>query len=96
MNQLDKMAKGLALSVNAIHSGSMDSNIKDTTKTLDFFVASDGKDEAGISAKNISINALILEDSVQNNSGEANTIKSADLILGISSLNPSFCTQGFP
>lgn len=61
MNQLDKMAKGLALSVNAIHSGSMDSNIKDTTKTLDFFVASDGKDEAGISAKNISINALILE-----------------------------------
>lgn len=62
MNQLDKMAKGLALSVNAIHSGSMDSNIKDTTKTLDFFVASDGKDEAGISAKNISINALILEN----------------------------------
>lgn len=61
MNQLDKMAKGLALSVNAIHSGSMDSNIKDTTKTLDFFVASDGKGEAGISAKNISINALILE-----------------------------------
>ena len=62
MNQLDKMAKGLALSVNAIHSGSMDSNIKDTTKTLDFFVASDGKDEAGISAKNISINTLILEN----------------------------------
>ena len=62
MNQLDKMAKGLALSVNAIHSGSMDSNIKDTTKTLDFFVASDGKDEAGISAKNISINPLILEN----------------------------------
>ena len=62
MNQLDKMAKGLALSVNAIHSGSMDSNIKDTTKTLDFFVASDGKDEAGINAKNISINTLILEN----------------------------------
>ena len=61
MNQLDKMAKWLALSVNAIHSGSMDSTIKDTTKTLDFFVASDGKGEAGISAKNISINALILE-----------------------------------
>lgn len=62
MNQLDKMAKGLALSVNAIHSGSMDSNIKDTTKTLDFFVASDGKDEASINAKNISINSLILEN----------------------------------
>nr|WP_303268656.1 flagellar hook-associated protein FlgK [uncultured Clostridium sp.] len=62
MNQLDKMAKGLALSVNAIHSGSMHSNIKDTTKTLDFFVASDGKDEAGINAKNISINTLILEN----------------------------------
>lgn len=61
MNQLDKMAKGLALSVNAIHSGDMTSNEKDTNKILDFFVASDGKGEAGISAKNISINALILE-----------------------------------
>lgn len=61
MNQLDKMAKGLALSVNAIHSGDMTSNEKDTNKILDFFVASDGSGETNISAKNISINALILE-----------------------------------
>lgn len=62
MNQLDKMAKGLALSVNAIHSGDMTSNEKDTNKILDFFVASDGSGETNISAKNISINALILEN----------------------------------
>ena len=62
MNQLDKMAKGLALSVNAIHSGDMTSNEKDTNKILDFFVASDGSGETNISAKNISINGLILEN----------------------------------
>lgn len=63
MNQLDNLAKGLAYSVNAIHSGSLDSNLDITQGTVDFFVNSaDNSNETGISAKNISINLNILND----------------------------------
>ena len=63
MNQLDNLAKGLAYSVNAIHSGSLDSNLDITQGTVDFFVNSaDNSNETGISAKNISINLDILKD----------------------------------
>ena len=37
-----------------------------------------------------------MDEIVQKSNGDANTIKSADLIAGISSLNPSFCTQSLP
>ena len=63
MNQLDNLAKGLAYSVNAIHSGSLDSNLDIAQGTVDFFVNSaDTSKETGISAKNISINLDILKD----------------------------------
>lgn len=63
MNQLDNLAKGLAYSVNAIHSGSLDSNLNVAQGTVDFFVNSaDNSKETEISAKNISINLDILKD----------------------------------
>ena len=63
MNQLDNLAKGLAYSVNAIHSGSLDSNLNVAQGTVDFFVNSaDTSKEIEISAKNISINLDILKD----------------------------------
>ena len=63
MNQLDNLAKGLAYSVNAIHSGSLDSNLNVAQGTVDFFVNSaDTSKETEISAKNISINLDILKD----------------------------------
>ena len=63
MNQLDNLAKGLAYSVNAIHSGKLDSNLNVAQGTVDFFVNSaDTSKETEISAKNISINLDILKD----------------------------------
>ncbi len=63
MDQLDNLAKGIALAVNAIHSGSLDSNLDPTKGVIDFFVNSeDSANEAGISAKNISLNKEILDD----------------------------------
>ena len=40
--------------------------------------------------------AFSFAEIVQNNSGEANTRRSAAFILGTSSEKPSFCTHGFP
>lgn len=63
MDQLDNLAKGIALAVNAIHSGSLTSNLDSTLGVIDFFVNSeDSANEAGISAKNISLNKEILDD----------------------------------
>jgi len=72
MNQLDKLAKSIALSVNAIHSGSTTAEGDD----MPFFVNSDTakykadgtlnlealNDEKNITAKNITVNKEILED----------------------------------
>lgn len=63
MDQLDNLAKGIALAVNAIHSGSLTSNLDSALGVIDFFVNSeDSANEAGISAKNISLNKEILDD----------------------------------
>lgn len=77
MNQLDNLAKGMALAVNAIHSGNLTSNLDPNQGTIDFFVNSQDKnEEANISAKNISVNLDILNDPSKintkkdNNSGE--------------------------
>ena len=63
MDQLDNLAKGIALAVNAIHSGSLTSNLDSALGVIDFFVNSENSaNEAGISAKNISLNKEILDD----------------------------------
>ncbi|MDP4145956.1 MAG: flagellar hook-associated protein FlgK [Bacillota bacterium] len=58
-DELNKLAKGLALSVNAIHSGKM--NAEDDA--MPFFVNSSNKaDENGINAGNITVNVDIMND----------------------------------
>lgn len=71
MNQLDKIAKTLALTVNAVHSGSTTASGDempffvngDTSKyNNDGLLILDTNNESEISAKNISINLEILKD----------------------------------
>lgn len=82
MDQLDKLAKAIALAVNAVHSGKEDAS----EDTLPFFVNKDtakydssGKliniedtlnAEVEISAKNITINEEILKDVMKINAGK--------------------------
>lgn len=59
MGQLDKIAKALTFTVNAVHSGETDA----TMDTNPFFVNSDKtKSEADITAATISVNKAILDD----------------------------------
>ncbi len=83
MNQLDKLAKAIALAVNGIHSGKADASSEDT---LPFFVNKDVAkyDDSGnldnigdtllaeekISAKNITINEEILNDVMKIKAGK--------------------------
>ncbi|MBU3185999.1 flagellar hook-associated protein FlgK [Clostridium estertheticum] len=66
VNQLNNLAKGIAFSVNAIHSGTSNASDAGTdTNVLNFFVNSakptaDGETE--ITAGNISVNSLIIKD----------------------------------
>ncbi|MBW9151963.1 flagellar hook-associated protein FlgK [Clostridium estertheticum] len=66
VNQLNNLAKGIAFSVNAIHSGTSKASDAGTdTNVLNFFVNSakptaDG--EAEITAGNITVNSLIIND----------------------------------
>jgi len=76
MDELDKVAKTLAYSVNAIQTGSSDasvsgaSNLADAAKNL-FFVNSDQSTSTddNISAKNITVNKDIIEDVYKLNCG---------------------------
>lgn len=71
-DQINKLAKALAFSVNAVHSGETNAVEDD----LLFFVNSDTLKEDGINAGNIAINSEIMEDvmkikaGVGDNSGE--------------------------
>jgi flagellar hook-associated protein 1 FlgK len=59
VGELNNLAKGIAFSVNAVHSGESDA----TNDTLKFFVNSDDEDkENEITAGNISVNEKILDD----------------------------------
>lgn len=79
MNQLDNLAKGMALAVNAIHSGSLDSNLDSTLGVIDFFVNSeDNNNEAAISAKNITLNSEILKDPSKINTKATNASGEGD------------------
>jgi len=67
VDQLNSLAKSIAFSVNAVHSG------ENTAEgdTLEFFVNSDvGGEEAGITAGNISVNEVILKDVMLINVGK--------------------------
>jgi flagellar hook-associated protein 1 len=63
MNQIDQIAKALAFSVNALHSGSTTTN--STSDPNPFFLNGDTNniaDEAGITAKNIKVNQKLIDD----------------------------------
>ncbi|WMJ81301.1 flagellar hook-associated protein FlgK [Clostridium sp. MB40-C1] len=67
VEQLNKLAKGIALSVNAIHSGSsgIDKDGNPQLDDLPFFVVkgeSDSTNESTITAANISVNQKIMDD----------------------------------
>ncbi|MBU5591110.1 flagellar hook-associated protein FlgK [Clostridium sp. MSJ-4] len=56
-DELNKLAKALAWSVNAIHTKDVDA-----ANALDFFVNKDGGTEAEITAGNIAVNEVIMKD----------------------------------
>ncbi|SFC60478.1 flagellar hook-associated protein FlgK [Clostridium uliginosum] len=65
MKKLDQIAAALAYSVNAIQTGSSDG----TKQITDILVFTNGTDENGISAKNITLNKALLEDVSKLNCG---------------------------
>jgi flagellar hook-associated protein 1 FlgK len=72
VDQLNRLAKGVAFSINAVHSGEDDVNADD----LMFFVNSNDTTqggEKGINAGNISINGDILKDVMNIKAGKGNT-----------------------
>ncbi|MGH4050352.1 MAG: flagellar hook-associated protein FlgK [Clostridium sp.] len=77
IGKLNDLAKGIAFSVNAVHSGQSDSTID--TDILNFFVNSDDVDKEGeITAGNISVNEDILEDVMLINAGKDSTSGDTD------------------
>lgn len=67
IDQLNKLAKGIALSVNAVHSGSsgVDKDGNPQLDDLPFFVVkgeTDSTNESTITAANISVNQKIMDD----------------------------------
>ncbi|MCB2359385.1 flagellar hook-associated protein FlgK [Clostridium estertheticum] len=65
VNQLNNLAKSIAFSVNAIHSGSSTASDDTATNVLNFFVNSakpTAAGEAEITAGNITVNSLIVND----------------------------------
>ncbi|MBU3198744.1 flagellar hook-associated protein FlgK [Clostridium estertheticum] len=82
VNQLNNLAKGIAFSVNAVHSGtSAASDAGTDTNVLNFFVNSakptaDG--EAEITAGNITVNSLIINDPMLIKVGTGNPPGSID------------------
>ena len=80
VDQLNKLAKGIALSINAVHSGTSDENAVSPEGIL-FFVNSDNSTTAGekdINAGNISINEDILNDVMNINAGVGATPGATD------------------
>lgn len=61
IGQVNKLAKALAWSVNALHTNN-DTNDPTKNVALDFFVAKDGKTESEITAENITVNPEIIKD----------------------------------
>ncbi|MBU3214287.1 flagellar hook-associated protein FlgK [Clostridium estertheticum] len=81
VNQLNNLAKGIAFSVNAVHSGSSTASGDTATNVLNFFVNSakptaDG--EAEITAGNITVNSLIVNDPMLIKVGTGNSPGSID------------------
>ncbi|MCB2340742.1 flagellar hook-associated protein FlgK [Clostridium estertheticum] len=67
VDQLNGLAKGIAFSINAVHSGESDATT--TTLTPDFFLNKDTGKEEEITAGNISINPDIINDPMKINTG---------------------------
>ncbi len=74
IEQLNSLAKGIALSVNAVHSGESDAS-KDTLK---FFVNADGGSEEEITAGNISVNKEIINDVMKIKVGKGDNPEATD------------------
>ena len=67
MDQLDKVAATLAYTINAIQTGSDGSAGSDTASDYLVFVVNGTDSDAGISAKNITVNKELLNDSTKLN-----------------------------
>ena len=82
MDELDKLAISLAYTVNAIQTGSIDGTggltYSDGNSAELIFVVKDGTTDDGISAKNISLNSAIKNDSSKLICGEKITDVSGD------------------
>ncbi|MGH4125778.1 MAG: flagellar hook-associated protein FlgK [Clostridium sp.] len=104
VNELNSLAKGIAFSINAVHSGESDA----TKDKLMFFVNSElGGTEQEITAGNISINKEILDDVMKIKVGQGDTpgatngyralaiAKLRDVRLGIQSINVDTTRDGF-
>ncbi len=77
IDQLNKLAKGIAFSVNAVHSGKSDAAVD--TDILNFFVNSESySNEEEITAGNISINEDILKDPMKIKVGQGDNPGSTD------------------
>lgn len=75
MGQLNRLAKGIAFSINAIHSGETDAS----ADTLKFFVnVNDVDKEEEITAGNISINEVILKDVMNIKAGKGDAAGESD------------------
>ncbi|WP_032121999.1 flagellar hook-associated protein FlgK [Clostridium amazonitimonense] len=76
-DELNKLAKALAWSVNAIHTKDVDA----ADNPLDFFINKDGGTEAEITAGNIAVNEVIMKDVMKilvgkdKNSGESDNVR---------------------
>lgn len=110
-NQLNKLAKGLALSVNAVHSQSDTYTLDNGNDINNFFVNSTDTNtaagETGITAENITVNQKILDNNmlikagVDDNSGESDGRRALaiaqlrDTLMDITSIKPDMTRKDF-
>jgi len=76
IGELNSLAKAIAFSVNAVHSGKSDATEDTNTNIANFFVNSDNPiaaGETGITAGNISVNEAIIKDVMKINVGNGDT-----------------------
>ncbi|MGV8982687.1 flagellar hook-associated protein FlgK [Clostridium sp.] len=81
IGELNSLAKAIAFSVNAVHSGSNVATEDTDTYIANFFVNSDKPDaagETGITAGNISVNKAIIKDVMLINVGSGDTPGTSD------------------